>query len=234
MLSQFRLFTLYFKVLFMDARQQSLQELQQIKKMMERSTKFSSVSGLSGIAAGICGLAGIWIVVKKIAEWKLNHMNNLEISRGERDLELLLIAIITFTSAAITSFVFIYLRCKKLGIPVLGMSAKRMITNFSIPFFAGSLFTLRLATSGLYELIPPACLIFYGLALLNASKYTLTEVRYLGYSEIIIGIINLWILGYGLIFWGIGFGLVHIIYGIVIWWKYEKNESKKLVNITNE
>ena len=207
----------------MNTQNESLQELQHIKKMMERSTKFSSVSGFSSIAAGICALAGIWYVVKKIAGWKLNHINNLDIPRGERDIQLLLIAIITFTVAAITSFIFIYLRCKKLGIPVLGMSARRVITNMAIPLFAGSLFIIRLATSGADELIPPACLIFYGLALVNASKFTLNEVRYLGFTEIIIGIINLWILGYGLIFWGIGFGLVHIIYGVIIWWKYEKN-----------
>ncbi len=211
----------------MNAQNESLQELQHIKKMMERSTKFSSVSGFSSIAAGICALAGIWYVVKKIAGWKLDHINNLDIPRGERDIQLLLIAIITFTAAAITSFIFIYLRCKKLGIPVLGMSARRVITNMAIPLFAGSLFIIRLATSGAYELIPPACLIFYGLALVNASKYTLNEIRYMGYTEIIIGIINLWILGYGLIFWGIGFGLVHIIYGIIIWWKYEKNGTNE-------
>jgi len=207
----------------MNVQQQSLQELQQIKKMMERSTRFSSISGLSGIAAGICGLAGILVVLKKIEIWKLNHTG---ISRGERDIELLLIAAATFLCAAITSFLFIYLRSKKLNVPVLGMSAKRMIINFLIPFFAGSLFTLRLATSGAYELIPPACLIFYGLALLNASKYTLPEVKTLGYSQIIIGLVNLWILRYGLIFWGLGFGVIHIIYGIIIWWKYEKNRSE--------
>ena len=207
----------------MDAQKQSLDELQQIKKMMERSTKFSSVSGFSVIAAGTCALAGIWFVVQAIAKWKQNHLGNLDASKDDLATQLLLIAVATFAAAAISSFVFIYLRCKKLGIPVLGRSARRVLINIIIPLFVGSLFVFRLATSGTYELIPPACLIFYGLALVNASKYTLDEIRYLGFTELVIGIINLWILGYGLIFWGIGFGLVHIIYGIIIWWKYEKN-----------
>ncbi|MDQ6756033.1 MAG: hypothetical protein M3004_03775 [Bacteroidota bacterium] len=209
----------------MNHIQQPLQELQQIKKMMERSSKFSSISGLSGIAAGICALAGIWVVVKKIAGWKLNHVNNVDIPRGERDIELLLIAIITFTAAAITSFIFIYLRCKKLAIPVLGMSAKRVITNFAIPLFAGSLFIIRLATSGAYELIAPGCLIFYGIALVNAGKYTLNEVKFLGYGEILLGIANLWMINYGLYFWAGGFGILHIIYGTIVWWKYERISS---------
>ncbi|MEO5783098.1 MAG: hypothetical protein ABIQ07_07500 [Ginsengibacter sp.] len=211
----------------MNAQNESLQELQHIKKMMERSTKFSSISGISCIAAGICALAGIWFVVKKIAEWKQAHLGNLDAPKDDLATQLLLIAVATFIAAGISSFIFIYLRCKKLGIPVLGMSARRVLINIAIPLFAGSLLILRMATSGAFELIAPACLIFYGLALVNASKYTLDEIRYLGYTQLFIGIINLWILGYGLIFWGIGFGLVHIIFGIIIWWKYEKNGTNE-------
>lgn len=207
----------------MDKQNESFQELQHIKRMMERSTKFSSLSGFSGVAAGICALAGIWFVVKTIAQWKQSNIENLNVSKDALATQLLLIAVATFIAAAFSSFIFVYLRCKKLGIPVLGMSARRVIINIATPLFVGGLFIFRLATAGTFLLIPPACLIFYGLALVNASKYTLDEIRYLGYSEIIIGIINLWILGYGLIFWGIGFGLLHIIYGIIIWWKYEKN-----------
>lgn len=212
----------------MDARQQSLQELQQIKKMMERSSKFSSLSGLSGIAAGVCALIGIWAVVQSIAQWKQNHIQNIYAPKDELAAQLLLIAVITFIGAAISSFIFIYLRCKKLGIPILGRSARRVIINIAIPLFAGGVFIFRLETLDAYELIAPACLIFYGLALINASKYTLDEIRFLGLTELIVGIINLWILGYGLIFWGIGFGLFHIIYGVIIWRKYERtNQSGK-------
>lgn len=211
----------------MNSDNESLQELQHIKRMMERSTKFSSLSGFSGIAAGICALAGIWMAIQYIAQWKQSHIENLNVSKDELATQLLLISIATFTAAALSSFIFIYIRCRKLGIPLLGMSARRVVINIAIPLFVGSLFILRLANAEAFLLIPPACLIFYGLALVNASKYTLDEIRYLGYSEIILGIINLWILGYGLIFWGIGFGLLHIISGIIIWWKYEKNSIEQ-------
>ncbi|MGH2565511.1 MAG: hypothetical protein ACRDE5_13425 [Ginsengibacter sp.] len=208
----------------MNIQNESLQELQHIKKMMERSTKFSSISGFSAIAAGICALMGIWVVVKEIATWKEQHLDNLTANKDELATQLLLTAVVTFSAAVVTSFIFVYLRCKKLGIPVLGMSARRVIINIAIPLFVGALFIFRLATLGSYELITPACLIFYGLALINASKYTLSEIKHLGFIELGIGIINLWILGYGLILWGIGFGLMHIIYGILIWWKYERND----------
>lgn len=218
----------------MDAKNESLQELQHIKRMMERSTRFSSLSGFSGIAAGICALGGIWFVVQEIAAWKQHHLGNLDAAKDDLATRLLLIAAATFMAAVITSFIFIYLRCKKLNIPIFGMSARRVVINIAIPLIVGSLFVFRLTTSGAFLLIPPACLIFYGLALINASKYTLDEIRYLGFTEIIIGILNLWILGYGLIFWGMGFGLGHIIYGIIIWWKYEKNGVEQLPAYTNE
>lgn len=212
----------------MNIENESLQELRHIKKMMERSTKFSSVSGFSAIAAGLCALAGIWTAVQEIAVWKLRHNDNTKEFSDELATRLFITAAITFAAASVTAFIFIYLRSKRLGVPVLGMSARRVIINIAIPLFAGGLFIFRLATSGTFELIAPACLIFYGLALVNASKYTLSEIKYLGYTEITIGIINLWILSYGLIFWGIGFGLVHIIYGIITWWKYERNISGQI------
>lgn len=217
----------------MNAQHEPLQELQHIKKMMERSTKFSSLSGFSGIAAGICALTGIWFAVQAIAAWRHGTAGNTPASREDLITRLMFIAIATFMAALICSFVFIYVRCRKLGISVFGMSARRVMTSVAIPLFLGSLFIFRLVTSEVYILIPPACLIFYGLALVNASKYTLPEVRYLGFTELFIGIINLWILGYGLIFWGLGFGLIHIIYGIIFWLKYEKKDLN-LANSTNE
>jgi uncharacterized membrane protein HdeD (DUF308 family) len=75
-------------------------------------------------------------------------------------------------------------------------------------------------------LVAPGCLIFYGLGLINASKYTLDEIRYLGYLQIILGIINLWFVGYGLYFWAMGFGAMHILYGVYMWMKYERKRVK--------
>jgi hypothetical protein len=87
----------------------------------------------------------------------------------------------------------------------------------------GGIFLLKLIENGTYGLIAPGCLIFYGLALINGSKYTLSEIKYLGYCEIFLGIIGCWFTGLGLYFWAVGFGVLHIIYGTVMWFKYERN-----------
>lgn len=104
-----------------------------------------------------------------------------------------------------------------------GLSAQRLMAQVAIPIIAGGIFLLRLIHFGTFGLIAPGCLIFYGLALVNASKYTLDEIKWLGYCELLLGIINLWFVGDGLYFWAIGFGILHIVYGSFMWWKYERN-----------
>ena len=65
-------------------------------------------------------------------------------------------------------------------------------------------------------------LLFFGLALLNASKYTFGEIKILGISEIILGLVSMYWTSLGLLFWAIGFGLFNIIYGVYMYVKYER------------
>ncbi len=213
----------------MNAQNESLQELQHIKKMMERSSRFISLSGLSGISAGICALAGAWFANDVIIHSSDAPGNGLTRSNyGETTIKELMgsrlfeIALVTFIGALVLSFIFTWLRSRKTNTPVWGITARRLMINVAIPMIAGGCFLLREAQLGNYGLIAPGCLIFYGLALVNASKYTLIEVRYLGYFEIILGIINCWLIGYGLYFWAAGFGVLHIVYGFLMWFKYER------------
>ncbi|HMJ47647.1 MAG TPA: hypothetical protein VK498_09965, partial [Ferruginibacter sp.] len=199
-----------------------------IKKMMERSSRFVSLSGLSGIGAGICALAGAWLAGRRI-DCRINGDCNLErlIYNGGNELanDLLLIAVVTFIAAFASAFLFTWLRSKKQNVALLGGTTARLFWNTAIPIIAGGIFLFRMMQLGIYELVAPGCLIFYGVALVNASKYTLREIRFLGYGTMLLGIINVWFLGYGLLFWVIGFGLLHIIYGVWMWWKYERNNG---------
>ena len=206
-------------------------ELHDIKQMMERSSRFISLSGLSGISAGICALVGAWLS-KDVIERNNAAVRNLKRSMDYDDSilngdftnsHLFQIAVITFIAALFFAFVFTYRRSKKTNVPIWGTTAKRLIINVTVPMVTGGIFLLALIQNGIFAFIAPGCLIFYGLGVLNASKYTLPETRYLGYSEILLGLINLFYVGEGLYFWAAGFGLLHIFYGIFMWLKYEKN-----------
>lgn len=222
----------------METKNKHLDTLQDIKQMMERSSRFISLSGLSGIAAGTCALVGAWF-----AGDVLKNANNIILDDGNGNIydklyemgvlnpkykyeifrdKLLLIAAITLVFAFVLSFLFTYLRSKKTNTPIWGTTAKRLLINVSIPMVVGGIFLFKILSYNAFGLIAPGCLIFYGLGLVNASKYTLVEVKYLGYCQLLLGIINLWFVGNGLYFWAAGFGALHIIYGIVMWYKYER------------
>lgn len=202
----------------MNEQQQSLEELQHIKQMMEKSSRFISLSGLSGIAAGTVAILGALIGAKMISD----YVNETGISYDTLVTELIVVAITVVALALVSGFVFTYLRSKKNGVSIWGATTYRLVLNLAIPLVAGGFLLLRLMQLQYVSLIAPGCLLFYGLALVNASKYTLGEVRYLGYCELILAIVNLWVPAHGLIFWTIGFGLLHIIYGIIMWRKYER------------
>jgi hypothetical protein len=209
----------------MNTPQQSLEDLQHIKKMMERSSRFISLSGLSGVSAGVCALGGAWLAGQKINCWVKGdcQLSRLIDSGGITLLnDLFWIATLTFVAAFSLAFLFTFLRSKKTGVPLWGGTTVRLLWNTAVPLMAGAIFLFRMLQMGMYDLVAPGCLIFYGLALVNGSKYTLGEVRYLGYGILLLGIINLWFVGYGLQFWAMGFGVLHILYGIVMWYKYER------------
>lgn len=214
----------------MNEQQQSLEDLQHIKLMMERSSRFISLSGLSGISAGLCALIGAYAAYPYVFGFKnLVIDEDLAVVQAmANDYSIILntyifwIAAITFFTAFISSFFFTWLKSKKEGTPLWGNTSKRLMINVSIPILVGGFFLFRLIHFGTFGLVAPGCLIFYGLGLVNASKYTLIEIRYLGYIQIILGLINLWFVGYGLYFWAVGFGIMHILYGAYMWNKYER------------
>jgi hypothetical protein len=212
--------------------QEPLDTLHDIKKMMEKSSRFISLSGWSGVAAGSCALVGAWFAYQVIHESNSSDLSRTNDAYGRNagismtDVignRLFTIAILTFVAALVLAFLFTYIRSKKNNISLWGNTSRRLLINVSIPMAVGGIYLLKLIESGAYGLIAPGCLIFYGLALVNGSKYTLGEIRYLGYGQIILGIINCFAIGYGLYFWAIGFGVLHIIYGIIMWNKYERN-----------
>ncbi|TWI83555.1 hypothetical protein IQ13_1667 [Lacibacter cauensis] len=219
----------------MTDQNQTLETIKDIRNIMDRSSRFLSLSGLSGVGAGVCALAGAWFANDVIAgsdagkTAKAGTIRQYEHADGGLDMlhsfmghRLFMIAAVTLISAIVVAVIFTYLRSSRQGIPLWSSTSQRLIWNVAVPLVAGGLFLLKLIEAGVYGLIAPGCLIFYGLALVNGAKYTLGEIRFLGYGMLLLGIISCWFPGYGLYFWAAGFGLLHIIYGIVMWNKYER------------
>jgi hypothetical protein len=213
--------------------EQSLETLQDIKRMMERSSRFISLSGLSGVSAGICAIVGALIAHLLILENTTfasdsRDPNEFNATWGTRagyyfETKMVGLAAAVLAAALVSSTLLTWRKARKSKLPIWDHASKKLAINMAIPLAAGGFFALGLLQHGGWNFIAPACLVFYGLALVNASKYTLTDIRYLGILEFALGCINMYFPHEGLYFWTTGFGLLHIIYGLIMWWKYERS-----------
>jgi hypothetical protein len=208
----------------MDNKQEQLNNLSEIRSLMERSSSFISLSGLSGVSAGIIGLVTSIILYFKIVPF-LDNSKDVYLTADRRS-ELIVFCIALSVAVLLVTFLavifFTSRKAKKKNLPVWDSSAKRLLVNLFIPLIAGGLFCLILIYHYFDWLVIPSMLIFYGLALINAGKYTLGELRWLGIFEVILGLLAAFFLGSSVLFWGIGFGVMNIIYGAAMYFKYDR------------
>jgi len=203
-------------------------ELASIRSIMERSSKFISLSGLSGILAGVYALIGAAIAyyllyvdlhtINPDIHYRivgvLNSILNVSVF-------LILAFVVLFASIA-TGIILTTRKAKRKGQPIWGNLSRALLFHMAVPLVAGGILTFIFLARGYYGIIAPITLIFYGLSLVGASNFTFSDVKYLGILEIILGLIAACLPGYGLLFWAIGFGLLHIIYGSMMYLKYDK------------
>lgn len=201
----------------------NLETLQDIRKMMERSSRFISLSGWSGISAGVCALIGAFVANQRITAYYENYSNTERCPACLKS-ELITVAVIVFIVAFCSASFFTWIKSRKDGVAIWGKASRRLLWNTLLPMIAGGFILWRMIVLKQYDLIAASSLIFYGLALVNGSKYTMGEIRYLGYLQIITGIIGLWLVRSGLYIWALGFGVLHIVYGISMWWKYDRRK----------
>ena len=212
----------------MENKFEPLETLTEIRALMERSSKFISLSGLSGVFAGIFALLGVAAVAYRFnlpytLEGFQNHAVNMYGNPSVDFYRFILVdALLVLFFSLVVAVLLTTRRARKHNLPIWDKLARRVLWNMFIPLSAGGIFCLILLQHGLLELVAPATLLFYGLALLNTSKYTYPDIRYLALSEISLGLVGSFLLGYGLFIWAIGFGVFHILYGARMWHKYEQ------------
>jgi hypothetical protein len=201
-----------------------LNDISEIKNMMNQSSRFISLSGLSGVLAGIYSLVGAWFAYKTIYfdTSTMGSYKNLIISQAAVN-RLFTIAGTVLLLSIITAVILSAKKASKSEEKIWNTTSKRLVINFAIPLATGGFFILFLIEKEILSLVAPLTLIFYGLACVNASKYTLGDVRYLGLTMIFLGLLSTWFLGFGLLFWALGFGVCHILYGSVMYFKYDRN-----------
>lgn len=203
----------------MKAEKDYIRDIAEIRSMMERSSKFVSLSGWAGIMAGIYAIAGAYIVSKV---FNFNPDAIIESDASANISNVLLLAAVVLVLALGTAIYFSRQRAGKRGEKIWNATAKQLLISMAVPLLTGSILMMVLISNNMIGLLAPFSLLFYGLALFNASKFTYNAVKVLGLAEITLGLLGSFFVGYGLLFWALGFGLAHIIYGIYVYYRYER------------
>ena len=198
-----------------------IEDLKEIKHIMNRSSRFISLSGLSGISAGITALIGAYLAHKFVFV-DSDYLTFESVILSTEQFSMLLMT--ALGTAVVSIGLVIYLttkETKKRKQKIYDQQTKRILLNLSIPLLAGGIISMMFLVRGYVGIVLPMTLIFYVMALVNVSKYTLNEIRSLGLIEIFLGLVALQLVSYGLIIWSIGFGVLHIVYGFIIKMKYK-------------
>jgi hypothetical protein len=197
---------------------------------MERSSRFISLSGMSGVASGIIALAG-WT----FALWGTGIDRRfcqqdawlLPVKTGTGVWQVFVIALLVLVLALLASILFTVRNSMRMGLKAWDAAARRLILHLAFPLLTGGLFCLFLIRMELYYLLIPVSLIFYGLALAGASRYTLHEIRILGILQVVLGLLSGFFPALALLLWALGFGILHILYGWLMVRKYEVRKGPK-------
>lgn len=188
-----------------------LNDLSRIRSLMEKSTRFISISGNSGILVGVYALLVSGYLISE-------YGTAVDVSGGIAKPALLALGLLL--ASVVTGLVLARNKARRSRQPVWNVTSRSLLNAIVMPLAAGGIFAAGLAAQEVYFAIIPVFLIFYGMALFSGSFYTFREIRYIGVLEVVLGLLALWFPEYGLLFFATGFGVLHIIYGIVINKKY--------------
>ncbi len=196
-------------------------DLASIRSLMERSSKFISLSGLAGILAGVYALIGS-AAAYYILEHPYSYQANTFFSLLRVVPQLIGIAVLVLVASLFTGVYLSYRKAKSKGQSVWNKTSKELLFYMAVPLFTGGALMLLFLYQGYFLLIAPASLVFYGLALIGASNFTFTDVKFLGLCQIVLGLAAAALPEYGLPLWAVGFGVLHIVYGSVMYLKYDR------------
>jgi hypothetical protein len=174
-----------------------------IRQTMERAGSFTAVSGKGQVAVGVTGAAAaVWASRVNDAEW-------------------LAVWLLAAVVAATVGSIGIARKARRLGVPLLSGPGRKFALGFLPPLLAGVLLTGAVYYLRVPQLLPAMWLLLFGAAVLGAGTQSVPPVPLMGACFMVLGAVAL--VGppdWADILLGLGFGLLHIVFGIVIAVKY--------------
>ncbi len=198
----------------------AINTLREIKDIMQKSSRFENISGFSiiiiGIYASIVSL-GAWLLLGKHEpySWLPTWSTDFALNTPGRTWTAILCALVLLVVSFGTVCLMSYFKTKRVNHRfVFDHTVRRSLWAFFVPAATGGLLCLAMLQQGHYGITSSFMLVFYGLALINCAHHTTSRLALLGYVELLLGIVDCFVVSHGILFWFLGFGLWHIIFGI--------------------
>lgn len=182
----------------------AIDNLKFIRETMERSTVFTSVPGYGGIFMGATAIAAAVIANFQplIRDW-------------------LIVWLVEAFLAAGIGFFAMWQKAKITKTSLLSVPAKKFAMSFLPPVLCAVFITLGLWRFGHFEVMIPVWILLYGAAIVCGGAYSVRVVPIAGWCFIAVGAIAFFLpAGLGNAMMGLSFGVLHIIFGAIVAWKY--------------
>ncbi|MBR1835514.1 MAG: hypothetical protein IJ785_08460 [Bacteroidales bacterium] len=198
----------------------AIDTLREIKDLMQKSSRFQTISGISIIIIGIYASIvsfGAWLLLgnHEPYSWLPSWATDFALNTPGRTWAAILCALVLLVLSFGTVCLMSYFKTKRVNQRfVFDQTVRRSLWAFFVPAATGGLLCLAMLQQGHYGITSSFMLVFYGLALINSAHHTTSRLALLGYVELLLGIVDCFVVNQGLLFWFLGFGLWHIIFGI--------------------
>jgi hypothetical protein len=181
-----------------------MDNLRYIRETMERSQSFTAVSGVGGVLMGLIALGATFLAVRSetTEAWVTVWMSAAVLSLG--------IALVAMT-----------MKARAAGGSLLVGAGRKFAWNLTPPLLVGGLLTVAMTQMGAATLLPGVWLLLYGTGVVTGGAFSVRVVPLMGLAFMLVGAAALFApAAWGNLFMAGGFGLLHIVFGIVIWRKH--------------
>jgi hypothetical protein len=174
--------------------------LKYIRETMESATSFTGVSGKGYVFAGISALAAAWLAAQQTSAtaWL-----------GVWMAELVLAAAVTLAMTAS--------KARSQGSSLWSTSGIKLLLAFLPGMTVGGILTLALYLQGDLSLLPGIWMCLYGAAVMTAGVHSVRVIPVMGALFILVGALVLFTPLPANITLGLGLGILHIVFGIIVW-----------------
>lgn len=199
----------------------AIQDLESIRTMMERSSRFQTINGWGVTAVGLIALVAALVANGLFYEgsdsWFSTLYGNTDYLWSHKtQIAIIGALILVAVCGGIVFFSSLWMAKRKKISVTLDPNMRRTMFNFAVPLLAGAILCTALLVQGHYGLTSSIMLIFYGLALINCHHFSHRLLGVLGYLELALGLADCFVVTHALLFWALGFGVLHVVFGLLL------------------